>query len=75
MPLEAFRFASLRDLPDLEWLEAEGLLQKGRGKQNSTARSARTATTRRSSRWKRRRTRRNGFELWLGRFGFAGFRL
>jgi segregation and condensation protein B len=29
--LEAFGFASLRDLPDLERLEAEGLLQKGQG--------------------------------------------
>jgi segregation and condensation protein B len=29
--LEAFGFASLRDLPDLERLEAEGLLRKGQG--------------------------------------------
>ena len=29
--LEAFGFASLRDLPDLERLKAEGLLQKGQG--------------------------------------------
>src|SRR3984957_12922178 len=29
--LEAFGFASLRDLPDLERLEAEGLLQRGPG--------------------------------------------
>ena len=29
--LEAFGFASLRDLPDLERLKAEGLLAKGRG--------------------------------------------
>jgi segregation and condensation protein B len=29
--LEAFGFASLRDLPDLEQLEAEGLLQRGQG--------------------------------------------
>ena len=29
--LEAFGFASLRDLPDLERLKAEGLLQSGQG--------------------------------------------
>jgi segregation and condensation protein B len=29
--LEAFGFASLRDLPDLEQLEAERLLQRGQG--------------------------------------------
>ena len=29
--LEAFGFASLRDLPDLERLKAEGLLQTGQG--------------------------------------------
>ena len=29
--LEAFGFASLRDLPDLEQLKAEGLLQRGEG--------------------------------------------
>ena len=29
--LEAFGFASLRDLPDLEWLKAEGLLERGEG--------------------------------------------
>ena len=29
--LEAFGFASLRDLPDLERLKAEGLLQAGEG--------------------------------------------
>ena len=29
--LEAFGFASLRDLPDLEQLKAEGLLQRGQG--------------------------------------------
>ena len=29
--LEAFGFASLRDLPDLERLKAEGLMQRGRG--------------------------------------------
>jgi segregation and condensation protein B len=29
--LEAFGFASLRDLPDLERLEAEGLMQTGQG--------------------------------------------
>ena len=29
--LEAFGFASLRDLPDLERLKAEGLLQRGQG--------------------------------------------
>jgi chromosome segregation and condensation protein ScpB len=29
--LEAFGFASLRDLPDLERLKAEGLLERGRG--------------------------------------------
>jgi hypothetical protein len=29
--LEAFGFASLRDLPDLERLKAEGLLKEGRG--------------------------------------------
>ena len=31
--LEAFGFASLRDLPDLERLKAEGLLQKGQGEE------------------------------------------
>jgi len=30
--LEAFGFASLRDLPDLERLKAEGLLERGQGK-------------------------------------------
>ena len=30
--LEAFGFASLRDLPELERLKAEGLLEKGQGK-------------------------------------------
>jgi hypothetical protein len=29
--LEAFGFATLRDLPDLEQLKAEGLLQSGQG--------------------------------------------
>ena len=29
--MEAFGFASLRDLPDLERLKAEGLLQTGQG--------------------------------------------
>jgi hypothetical protein len=29
--LEAFGFASLRDLPDLEQLKAEGRLQRGQG--------------------------------------------
>ena len=29
--LEAFGFASLRDLPDLERLKADGLLQTGQG--------------------------------------------
>jgi len=29
--LEAFGFASLRDLPDLERLKAEGLLERGQG--------------------------------------------
>jgi segregation and condensation protein B len=29
--LEGFGFASLRDLPDLEQLKAEGLLQRGQG--------------------------------------------
>jgi segregation and condensation protein B len=29
--LEAFGFASLRDLPDLERLKAEGFLQRGQG--------------------------------------------
>jgi segregation and condensation protein B len=29
--LETFGFASLRDLPDLERLEAEGFLQRGQG--------------------------------------------
>jgi segregation and condensation protein B len=29
--LEAFGFASLRDLPDLERLKAEGLLEQGQG--------------------------------------------
>jgi segregation and condensation protein B len=29
--LEAFGFASLRDLPDLERLKADGLLQSGQG--------------------------------------------
>ena len=29
--LEAFGFATLRDLPDLERLKAEGLLQSGQG--------------------------------------------
>ena len=29
--LEAFGLASLRDLPDLERLKAEGLLQSGKG--------------------------------------------
>ena len=29
--LEAFGFASLRDLPDLERLKAEGLMQEGQG--------------------------------------------
>ena len=29
--LEVFGFASLRDLPDLEQLKAEGLLQSGQG--------------------------------------------
>ena len=38
--LEAFGFASLRDLPDLERLKAEGLLQTGQGDGSiSTARS------------------------------------
>ena len=36
--LEAFGFASLRDLPDLERLKAEGLLREGRGRTISTAR-------------------------------------
>jgi segregation and condensation protein B len=36
--LEAFGFGSLRDLPDLERLEAEGLLMKGRRKTVSTGR-------------------------------------
>ena len=31
--LEAFGFASLRDLPDLERLKAEGLLQRGQGEE------------------------------------------
>ena len=29
--MEAFGFASLRDLPDLERLKAEGLLERGQG--------------------------------------------
>ena len=29
--LEAFGFASLRDLPDLERLKAEGLMESGQG--------------------------------------------
>jgi segregation and condensation protein B len=29
--LEAFGFASLRDLPDIERLKAEGLLERGQG--------------------------------------------
>ena len=37
--LEAFGFASLRDLPDLERLKAEGLLREGRGRMISIARS------------------------------------
>ena len=36
--LEAFGFASLRDLPDLERLKAEGLLQTGQGRMISIAR-------------------------------------
>jgi segregation and condensation protein B len=32
--LEAFGFASLRDLPDLERLKAEGLLQRGHGEED-----------------------------------------
>ena len=32
--LEAFGFASLRDLPDLERLKAEGLLERGQGKED-----------------------------------------
>jgi segregation and condensation protein B len=32
--LEVFGFASLRDLPDLERLEAEGLLQRGQGEED-----------------------------------------
>ena len=36
--LEAFGFASLRDLPDLERLKAEGLLHSGQGRTISTAR-------------------------------------
>ena len=46
--LEAFGFASLRDLPDLERLKAEGLLQRGQGgRPTSTARSGwRTKATR-----------------------------
>ena len=32
--LEAFGFASLRDLPDLERLKAEGLLQRGQGEED-----------------------------------------
>jgi segregation and condensation protein B len=49
--LEAFGFASLRDLPDLEQLKAEGLMQRGqgegRGRPSSTARSgSRTKATR-----------------------------
>ena len=31
--LEAFGFATLRDLPDLERLKAEGLTQRGQGKE------------------------------------------
>jgi segregation and condensation protein B len=38
--LEAFGFASLRDLPDLERLKAEGLLQRDGARPTSTARSA-----------------------------------
>jgi hypothetical protein len=37
--LEVFGFASLRDLPDLERLKAEGPMQRGRGRPSSTARS------------------------------------
>ena len=29
--MEAFGLASVRDLPDLEWLKAEGRLQRGQG--------------------------------------------
>jgi segregation and condensation protein B len=32
--LEAFGLASLRDLPDLERLKAEGLLQSGQGEED-----------------------------------------
>ena len=32
--LEAFGFASLRDLPDLERLKAEGLMQRGQGEED-----------------------------------------
>ena len=38
--LEAFGLASVRDLPDLERLKAEGRLQRGQGRPTSTARSA-----------------------------------
>jgi segregation and condensation protein B len=31
--LEAFGFATLRDLPDLERLKAEGLMQTGQGEE------------------------------------------
>ena len=37
--LETFGLASLRDMPDLEQLKAERLLQRGRGRPTSTARS------------------------------------
>ena len=36
--LEAFGFASLRDLPDLERLKAEGLMQRGQGEEISITR-------------------------------------
>ena len=59
--LEAFGFASLRDLPDLERLKAEGLLNGGRGRMISIARLGlvmlrTTATCFRATRsWMRRR--------------------
>ena len=59
--LEAFGFASLRDLPDLERLKAEGLLQRGGARPTSTARSGlvmpRTMATcfRATRSWMRRR--------------------
>jgi hypothetical protein len=61
--LEVFGFASLRDLPDLERLKAEGQTQRGQGRPTSTARSgSRTKATRLRARRKssiRPRTSKN----------------